>query len=147
MGWLYLMVPMTLLLLVLAAVLALPLAEGRRKHLLEMRREEARLAEARVKAMELRQRRAELEYREALLELERFDRRTGAGPTTGLTGAPGGSAADPAADPRVPYRPGRPAGAEVPPDPDNVAGPPPHPDRPPGTNSPPDPDDPPARPA
>jgi hypothetical protein len=60
------------------------LVEGRRNFLLELKREEARIAEARAKELdaqireqEVKQRRAELEYREALLELERFDRRSG----------------------------------------------------------------------
>lgn len=53
------------------------LVEGRRKFLLELKREEARIAQAKAKELEIEQRRAELEYREALLELERFDRRNG----------------------------------------------------------------------
>jgi hypothetical protein len=52
------------------------LVEGRRKYLLDLKREEARVAEAKVREQELEHKRAELEYREALLEIERFDRRT-----------------------------------------------------------------------
>lgn len=52
------------------------LVEGRRRHQLDLKREEARIAEAKVREQELEQKRAELEYREALLEIERFDRRT-----------------------------------------------------------------------
>lgn len=51
------------------------LVEGRRNFLLQMKEQEARIAEAKAKELELQQKRAELEYREALLELERFDRR------------------------------------------------------------------------
>jgi hypothetical protein len=52
------------------------LVEGRRKYVLDLKREEARIAEAKVREQELEHKRAELEYREALLEIERFDRRT-----------------------------------------------------------------------
>jgi hypothetical protein len=55
----------------------LRLVEGRRKHLLEVKQEERLIAEAKVRELELEHKRRELEYREALLELERFDRRTG----------------------------------------------------------------------
>jgi hypothetical protein len=51
------------------------LVESRRKFLLEMKEKEARIAEAKAKELEIQHQRAELEYREALLELERFDRR------------------------------------------------------------------------
>ncbi|MPZ29086.1 MAG: hypothetical protein GEV12_22485 [Micromonosporaceae bacterium] len=55
----------------------LRLVEGRRGYRLNLKREEARIAEAQAKELEIQHRRAELAYREALLELERFDRRTG----------------------------------------------------------------------
>lgn len=55
----------------------LRLVEGRRKFQLELKQEERRIAEAKAKELEIQYKRAELEYREALLELERFDRRTG----------------------------------------------------------------------
>lgn len=53
------------------------LVEGRRRYLLQVKEQEARIAEAKAKELELEHKRKELEYREALLELERFDRRTG----------------------------------------------------------------------
>lgn len=53
------------------------LVEGRRKHQLALKKEDRRIAEAKAKELEIQYKRAELEYREALLELERFDRRTG----------------------------------------------------------------------
>lgn len=77
MVWIWILVPLTAITLLLAPALVIPLAAGRRKFLLDMKREEARIAEARVKELELQQKRAELEYREALLELERFDREAG----------------------------------------------------------------------
>jgi hypothetical protein len=55
------------------------LVEGRRKFLLDLKEKEVRIAEAKAKELEIQHKRAELEYREALLELERFDRRTGLG--------------------------------------------------------------------
>jgi hypothetical protein len=55
------------------------LVEGRRRHQLDLKQEERRIAEAKAKELEIEYKRAELEYREALLELERFDRRTGTG--------------------------------------------------------------------
>jgi hypothetical protein len=53
------------------------LVEGKRKFLLDMKKQEARIAEAKAKELEIAHKRQELEYREALLELERFDRRSG----------------------------------------------------------------------
>lgn len=51
------------------------LVEGRRKHQMELLKEQRRIAEAQAKENELEYKRRELEYREAALELERFDRR------------------------------------------------------------------------
>jgi len=45
-----------------------------------MQREERLLIEAKTKQLEAENRRAELEYRSALAELERFDRRADLGP-------------------------------------------------------------------
>lgn len=53
------------------------LVEGRRRFLLDLKKEEARIAEAKARELEIQHKRAELEYREAVLELERFDRRHG----------------------------------------------------------------------
>jgi hypothetical protein len=53
------------------------LVEGRRRLKLELKQEERLIAEAKARELELEHKRRELEYREALLELERFDRRTG----------------------------------------------------------------------
>jgi hypothetical protein len=73
MEWLiYLMLFVTIISL---SGMALGYVEGRRKHRLEMQREERLLIEARTKELEAHHRRAELEYRSALTELERFDRR------------------------------------------------------------------------
>jgi hypothetical protein len=55
------------------------LVEGRRTFLLDLKEKEVRIVEAKAKELEIEHKRAELEYREALLELERFDRRTGLG--------------------------------------------------------------------
>lgn len=60
--------------------LILRLIEGRRRFQLDLKEREARIAEAKAQELDVQQRRAELEYREALLELERFDRRTGMSP-------------------------------------------------------------------
>jgi hypothetical protein len=72
--------------------------EGRRKYKLELHKEDRRLVEARTQELEAQNKRVELEYHKALLEIERFDRRTlDAGavavppavtPTTGGTVAP-----------------------------------------------------------
>ena len=51
------------------------MVEGRRKFLLNLKREERLIAEAKARELELEHKRRELEYREAVLELERFDRR------------------------------------------------------------------------
>lgn len=73
MEWLvYLMLFVTIISL---GGIALGYVEGRRKHQLEMQREERLLVEARTKEIEARNQQAELEYRSALTELERFDRR------------------------------------------------------------------------
>jgi hypothetical protein len=77
MEWLiYLMAFVTIIAL---SGMALGYAEGRRKHRLEMQREERLLVEARTKEIEAHNQRAELEFRSALAELERFDRRGVAG--------------------------------------------------------------------
>ena len=68
------------------------LIDGRRKFRLEMKEKEARIAEAKAKELEVEQQRAELEYRQAMLELERFDRRTGGGPPLPPARAPEPSA-------------------------------------------------------
>ncbi|HLU32794.1 MAG TPA: hypothetical protein VKZ74_02055 [Natronosporangium sp.] len=56
------------------------LVEGRRTYRLELKEKEARIAEAKAKELEVAQQRAELEYRQSLLELEGFDRRAGGAP-------------------------------------------------------------------
>lgn len=73
MEWLvYLMLFVTIIAL---SGIALGYIEGRRKHQLEMQREERLLVEARTKEIEAKNRQVELEYQSALAELERFDRR------------------------------------------------------------------------
>jgi hypothetical protein len=84
--------------------MALGFVEGRRKHKLELRKEERRLVEARTREIEVQNRRAELEYQAALAELERFDRSTG-GDTKPLPAEPGDTALalpDPDSDPTKP---------------------------------------------
>lgn len=77
MGW-SVLVPIVVIFMVFGGMNALVrMVEGRRKLVLDLKREDTRIAEAKAKELEIQQRRAELEYREALLELERFDRRTG----------------------------------------------------------------------
>jgi hypothetical protein len=71
-GWL---IPIAIVFTIFGLPMLLKHAEGRRKFLLDLKKEERRIAEAKAKELELEQRRRELEYREALLELERFDRR------------------------------------------------------------------------
>ena len=94
MDWLvYLMMFVTIIAL---AGIALAWSEQRRSHRLEMQREERLLIEAKTKQLEAENRRAELEYKSALAELERFDRRAVAGMADtarpGITsGAPGGT--------------------------------------------------------
>lgn len=90
------------------AGLVVRLVEGRRKHQLDLKREEARIAEAQTREREFQQRRDELAYREALLELERFDRRTtgpGRPAPPGSATPPAGPRAAPPADPEEPPRP------------------------------------------
>jgi hypothetical protein len=55
--------------------IALGFAEGRRKYKLELHKEERRRVEARTKELEAQNRRVELDYQKALLEIEQFDRR------------------------------------------------------------------------
>ncbi|HEY8452901.1 MAG: hypothetical protein FWJ70_11425 [Micromonosporaceae bacterium] len=71
-GWL---VPVAIFFMIFGLPAVVRIVEGRRKFLLDLKREERRIAEARAKELELEHKRRELEYREALLELERFDRR------------------------------------------------------------------------
>jgi hypothetical protein len=73
-GWL---IPIVIILAVFGLPALIRLTEGRRKFLLDLKREERMIAEARAKELELEHKRRELEYREALLELEKFDRRSG----------------------------------------------------------------------
>lgn len=68
--------------------------DGQRKHKLEMKKEDRLLIEARTRELEEQNKRAELEYRQAQLELERFDRRTGVGAQL--------PAAEPASSPEPP---------------------------------------------
>jgi hypothetical protein len=75
-GWL---IPIVVILTIFGVPALVRLAEGRRTFLLDLKKEERLIAEAKTKVVELEQKRRELEYREALLELERFDRRTGPG--------------------------------------------------------------------
>lgn len=82
MEWLvYIMICVTIIAL---AGITLGYFEGRRKHKLELQREERLLIEARTKQMEAENQRADLEYRKAVAELEQFDRRrdTPPGPST-----------------------------------------------------------------
>src|SRR5690606_11140026 len=65
------------------------LVEGRRTYRLELKEKEARIAEAKAKELEVAQQRAELEYRQALLELEGFDRRAGGAPLPPARARPG----------------------------------------------------------
>ncbi|QSB13036.1 hypothetical protein JQS43_15410 [Natronosporangium hydrolyticum] len=81
MGSAGILIPLLVIFMVFGGMGAIiKLVEGRRQHQLELKREETRQAEAKAKEREIEQRRAELEYREALLELERFDRRSGQPP-------------------------------------------------------------------
>lgn len=62
--------------------MALGYIDGRRKYKLNLKKEERRLVEARTKELEAENKRRELDYQQAQLELERFDRRelTDSGP-------------------------------------------------------------------
>lgn len=96
MDWLvYLMLFVTIISL---SGIGLGYVEGRRKHRLEMQREERLLIEARTKQLEAENRRAELEYKSALAELERFDRRKEVGaadaPPPGIPSGASGRSAD-----------------------------------------------------
>jgi hypothetical protein len=71
-GWL---VPIAIVFMIFGLPVVVRLMEGRRRFLLDLKREERQIAEARAREKELEHKRRELEYREALLELERFDRR------------------------------------------------------------------------
>lgn len=77
------------------------LVEGRRKFRLDQLKEQRRITEAETRERELEHKRRELEYREAMLELERFDRRTGE--SRGADGLPP-LPDDPAVDPDGPDR-------------------------------------------
>jgi hypothetical protein len=55
--------------------LLLGYVEGRRKYKLELHKEDRRLVEARTKELEAHNKRIELEYHKAMLEVEQFDRR------------------------------------------------------------------------
>lgn len=85
------LVPVLIVFIIFGGMLLGRLAEGRRKFLLDLKREERLIVEAKAREQELEHKRRELEYREALLELERFDRRTGEG-----SGDISGGRADPA---------------------------------------------------
>lgn len=76
-GWL---IPIAIVFIVVGLPVVLRSLENRRKFLLDLKKEERLIAEAKAKELELEHKRRELEYREALLELERFDRRID-GPT------------------------------------------------------------------
>jgi hypothetical protein len=71
--------------------LLLGYVEGRRKYKLELHKEDRRLVEARTKELEAQNKRIELEYNKALLEIERFD---------GRPGEMGSAARPPAAEPQ-----------------------------------------------
>lgn len=71
-GWL---VPIAIVFIIFGMPAVVRIVEGRRKFLLNLKQEERRIAEAKARELELEHKRRELEYREALLELERFDRR------------------------------------------------------------------------
>jgi hypothetical protein len=67
--------------------------DGRRKYKLELHKEERRLVEARTKEIEAQNQRIELEYQQALGQIERFDRHAGVQ-----------AAKPPAASPQPPQR-------------------------------------------
>lgn len=71
------LIPIVLILAIFGLPALVKLIEGRRRFLLDLKKEERLIAEAKAKELELEHKRRELEYREALLELEKFDRRTG----------------------------------------------------------------------
>lgn len=91
------------------------LVEGRRKFLLDLKKQEAEIAATRARERELaheqavlEQRRQELEYRKALLELEQFDRRAslpGRLPAELYPDAPGASETPAGPDGTGPDRP------------------------------------------
>ena len=93
MQWSWL-VPVLIVLVIFGGPLIGRLTEGRRKFLLELKREERLIAEARTKEQELEHKRGGLEYRGALRGLGRFDRRTGEG-TGGAGGGTGGAGGGP----------------------------------------------------
>lgn len=72
-GWL---IPVAIVFIIFGLPMMLRSLDSRRKFLLDLKKEERLIAEAKAKELELEHKRRELEYREALLELERFDRRT-----------------------------------------------------------------------
>lgn len=61
--------------IIACAGIALGFVDGRRKFKLELVKEERRRIEARTKELEAQNKRIELDYRQALLEIEHFDRR------------------------------------------------------------------------
>ncbi len=77
-GWL---IPIAIVFIIFGLPLVFRSIENRRKFLLDLRKEERLIAEAKAKELELEHKRRELEYREALLELEQFDRRSGRPPS------------------------------------------------------------------
>jgi hypothetical protein len=77
-GWL---IPIAIVFIVVGLPVMLRSLDNRRKFLLDLKKEERLIAEAKAKELELEHKRRELEYREALLELEQFDRRSGRPPS------------------------------------------------------------------
>jgi hypothetical protein len=69
------LIPIAIVFIVVGLPVLLRSAENRRTFLLDMKKEERLIAEAKARELELEHKRRELEYREAVLELERFDRR------------------------------------------------------------------------
>lgn len=68
------------------AAIAAGFASARHNYKLELHKEERRRVEARTKELEAQNRRVELEYQQALLEIERFDR--GAASRTDIASVP-----------------------------------------------------------
>jgi hypothetical protein len=101
-GWL---IPIAIVFIVVGLPTLLRSVENRRTFLLDMKKEERLIAEARARELELEHKRRELEYREAALELERFDRRMLADPPAAMGDHPdaahsGDDVTDPGDDPR-----------------------------------------------
>jgi hypothetical protein len=76
-GWL---IPIVIVFTIFGLPVLTRHADRRRQFLLDLKKEERLIAEAKARELELEHKRRELEYREALLELERFDRRSGTKP-------------------------------------------------------------------